>query len=92
VLPTSQRGHPTHWGSHKQLAAKALKKLAGPDLPAPLTRLEQAIKRAHAAYDKAERTHFDQQRVARQAHPDGEETSIDSGREATADDALADAE
>ena len=44
----------TRWSSHKDIAAKALKKLAGPHVPASLTRLEQAVKRAHAAYDKAE--------------------------------------
>jgi ParB/RepB/Spo0J family partition protein len=68
VLPTSQRRHPSHWGSHKQLAAKALKKLAGPHLPASLTRLEQAIKRAHTTHHKAERAHHDQQRAARRTH------------------------
>ncbi|HEX5924309.1 MAG TPA: hypothetical protein VFY45_10800, partial [Baekduia sp.] len=34
------------WSSHK-----ALKKLAGPHVPASLSKLEQAVKRAHAAYD-----------------------------------------
>jgi hypothetical protein len=92
VLPTSQRGHPTHWGSHKQLAARALKKLAGPHLPASLGRLEQAVKRAHAAYDRAERAHYDQRRAARQANPDGQEPRIDGGgAEASADEAPADA-
>ena len=90
VLPTSQRGHPSHCGSHRRLAAKALKKFVGPHLPASLTRLEQAVRRAHAAYDKAERAHYDQQRAARQADPDGQEPRIDG--ETTADEALADAE
>ena len=44
----------TRWSSHKDIAAKALRKLAGPHVPASLTKLEQAVKRAHAAYDKAE--------------------------------------
>lgn len=47
VVPTSQRSHPTRWGSHKDHAAKALKKLAGPHLPASLRQLENAVKRAH---------------------------------------------
>jgi hypothetical protein len=57
VLPASQRGHRARWGSHKQLAAKALKKLASPHLPASLTRLERAVKRAHETHAKAERAH-----------------------------------
>ena len=54
VVPASQRMPATHWRSHKDIAAKALRKLAGPHIPTSLTRLEQAVKRAHAAYDKAE--------------------------------------
>jgi hypothetical protein len=67
-VPASQRMPATRWSSHKDLAAKALRKLAGPHLPASLTKLEQAVKRAHTAYDKAERA----QREHRQAAP-GEE-------------------
>jgi ParB/RepB/Spo0J family partition protein len=55
VVPTSQRTHPTGWSSHKDLAAKALAKLAGPHLPASLKQLESAIKRAHRESEKAER-------------------------------------
>jgi hypothetical protein len=55
VVPASQRMPATRWSSHKDIAAKALRKLAGPHVPASLTKLEQAVKRAHAAYDKAER-------------------------------------
>ena len=36
VVPASQRSHPTRWSSHKDHAAKALRKLAGPHLPASL--------------------------------------------------------
>jgi hypothetical protein len=68
VVPASQRMPATRWSSHKDLAANALRKLAGPHLPASLTKLEQAVKRAHTAYDKAERA----QREHRQAAP-GEE-------------------
>ena len=50
------------WSSHKDIAAKALKKLAGPHVPTSLSKLEQAVKRAHAAYDKAETTAREQQR------------------------------
>jgi hypothetical protein len=45
----------TRWSSHKDIAARALRKLAGPHAPATLTKLEQAVKRAHAAYERAER-------------------------------------
>jgi hypothetical protein len=55
VLPASQRTHRQHWASHNDLAAKALKKLAGPHLPASLRELEKAVKRAHAEYDTAVR-------------------------------------
>jgi hypothetical protein len=54
VVPSSQRMPATRWSSHKDLAAKALKKLAGPHVPASLSKLEQAVKRAHSAFDKAE--------------------------------------
>jgi ParB/RepB/Spo0J family partition protein len=54
VVPASQRMPASRWSSHKDIAAKALRKLAGSHVPASLTRLEQAVKRAHAAYDKAE--------------------------------------
>ena len=61
----------TRWSSHKDIAAKALKKLAGPQVPATLTRLEQAVKRAHAAYDKAETAAREQQRAERhQSEPE----------------------
>ena len=44
VVPATQRSHPTRWSSHKNHAAKALRKLAGPYLPASLTELERAVK------------------------------------------------
>jgi hypothetical protein len=62
----------TRWSSHKDIAAKALKKLAGPHVPTTLARLERAVKRAHAAYDRAE-TAAREQRAERQpaeAEPD----------------------
>jgi hypothetical protein len=64
VLPASQRGLPCRWASHKQLAAKALKKLAGPHLPASLTRLEQAVKRADNVYAKADRAQHEERQAA----------------------------
>jgi ParB/RepB/Spo0J family partition protein len=71
VVPSSQRMPATRWTSHKDIAAKALRKLAGPHVPASLSKLEQAVKRAHAAYDKAEAQVREQQRAERQpAEPD----------------------
>jgi hypothetical protein len=67
VVPASQRMPATRWNSHKDLAAKALRKLAGPHVPASLTKLEQAVKRAHSAYDKAETAAREQQHTERQA-------------------------
>jgi hypothetical protein len=67
VVPSSQRMPATRWSSHKDIAAKALKKLAGPHIPASLTKLEHAVKRAHAAYDMAETAAREQQRAAREA-------------------------
>jgi hypothetical protein len=53
VVPQSQRTHPSTWSSHKDQAAKALKKLAGPHLPASLKELDRAITRAHRDYETA---------------------------------------
>jgi hypothetical protein len=61
VVPSSQRMPATRYSSHKDLAAKALKKLAGPHVPSSLTRLEHAVQRAHRAYDKAEAAAREQQ-------------------------------
>ncbi len=47
ALPASQRTYRTRWGSRKDLASKALRKLAGPHLPASLKALERAVERAH---------------------------------------------
>jgi hypothetical protein len=55
-VPQSQRSHPSNWASHKDHAAKALRKLAGPHLPGSLRQLETAVKRAHEDCARAERT------------------------------------
>jgi ParB/RepB/Spo0J family partition protein len=70
VVPSSQRMPATRWSSHKDIAAKALKKLAGPHVPTALSKLEQAVKRAHAAYDKAETAAREQQRDPVEPAPD----------------------
>jgi hypothetical protein len=53
VVPQSQRSRPTRWTSHKDLAEKALSKLAGPHLPATLKQLQRAIDRAHKDAERA---------------------------------------
>jgi hypothetical protein len=63
VVPASQRMPATRWSSHEDIAAKALRSLAGPHLPTSLTRLEQAVKRAHAAYEKTETQAREQRRA-----------------------------
>jgi hypothetical protein len=70
VVPASQRMPASRWSSHKDIAAKALRKLAGPHTPESLTKLEQAVKRAHTAYDRAERAARERQRA--QAAPDAQ--------------------
>jgi hypothetical protein len=55
VVPGSQRGHRITWESHKDIAAKALAKLAAPHVPASLKQLEKAIERAEREQRHAER-------------------------------------
>jgi hypothetical protein len=53
VVPGSQRGFRHSWSSHKGQAIKALEKLAGPYVPASLTAIERAVKKAQADHDRA---------------------------------------
>jgi ParB/RepB/Spo0J family partition protein len=77
VVPSSQRLPATRWSSHKDLATRALKKIAGPHVPASLARLEQAVKRAHATYDKAEAGAREERRAERQpTEPDADEGAV----------------
>jgi hypothetical protein len=90
VVPQSQRSHPTRWSSHKDHAAKALKKLAGPHLPASLKELEKAIARAHHEHDTAvQRVQAQAQRersVAADAASLGEEqVDVDEGADSRDD-------
>jgi ParB/RepB/Spo0J family partition protein len=77
VLPASQRMPATRWSSHTDIAAKALRKLAGPHVPASLTKLEQAVKRAHTAYDKAERNARKRQQTCEASSPAREIPSLE---------------
>ena len=54
VPPSSQRTYRQQWGSHNDLAAKALKKLAGPHLPASLKQLEKAVAAANKHAEEAQ--------------------------------------
>jgi len=54
VVPSSQRFGAKRWPSHKDHAAKALQKLAGPQLPATLKQLERAIAKAGAELHEAQ--------------------------------------
>ena len=54
VVPSSQRFGAKRWPSHKDHAAKALQKLAGPHLPATLKQLEKAIAKAGAELHEAQ--------------------------------------
>jgi hypothetical protein len=81
VVASSQRVPATRWSSHKDIAARALKKLAGPHVPISLTKLEQSVKRAHAAYDKAEIAARKQHGAACQAaEPETDDGSATSSR------------
>jgi hypothetical protein len=55
VVPGSQRGHRLRWESHKDIAARALAKLAARHLPASLKQLEKAIERDEREQRNAER-------------------------------------
>ena len=74
------------WSSHKDIAAKALKKLAGSHLPASLTGLERAVNRAHAAYEKAQAATRTPQTAEQppQAAPDTHEGADPEAEAATA--------
>ena len=53
VVPQCQRTPAIRWSSNKDLAAKALARLAGPHLPGSLRQLEAAVKRAREERDRA---------------------------------------
>ena len=86
VVPQSQRSHPTQWSSHKDHAAKALKKLAGPHLPASLKELEKAIARAHREHDMAvQQVQRERGAVADPASPGEAQVTVDQGADFGAD-------
>jgi hypothetical protein len=54
VVPSSQQYGAKRWPSHRDHAAKALQKLAGPHLPATIKQLEKAIAKAGAELHEAQ--------------------------------------
>jgi ParB/RepB/Spo0J family partition protein len=72
VLSASQRRTPTSWGSPNDQAAKALKKLAAPHLPAALTQLQRAVQQTHDAYQRAEQQARRSATRSRTRHPEQE--------------------
>ena len=83
VVPQSQRTPAIRWSSHKDLAAKALAKLAAPHLPGSLRQLEAAVKRAHEERDRAtQRARRSAQRATRaEAAADDTRRGRGAGRE-----------
>jgi len=79
VVPSSQRFDAKRWPSHRDHAAKALQKLAGPHLPATLKQLEKAVAKAGAELRDAQTP----------AHADKRKRPI-VGRDGTSRDAAAD--
>ena len=83
VVPQSQRTPAIRWSSHKDLAAKALAKLAAPHLPGSLRQLEAAVKRAHEERDRAtQRARRSAQRATR-AEAAADDTAAAAAQEAT---------
>jgi hypothetical protein len=74
VVPQSQRSQPSGWASHKDHAAKALEKLAGPHLPGSLRQLETAVKRAHEDAERAERTAAESRDASSVAQTEGQDS------------------
>jgi hypothetical protein len=82
VVPSSQRMPATRWSSHKDIAAKALTKLAGPHVPVSLSKLERAVKRAHRAFDEAETAGREQARAERERAATGpHDQAVDDERD-----------
>ena len=53
VVPTSQQTKPLNWPSHKDIALKALAKLAGPHLAPTLKALQKAVAKAEREHREA---------------------------------------
>jgi ParB/RepB/Spo0J family partition protein len=67
VVPASQQIRPLTWPSHKNIALKALTKLAGPHIAPTLKALEKAVAKANREHKDAEDALLDDQRRERDA-------------------------
>jgi hypothetical protein len=65
VLPAGQRTHPRAGARTRTSPQGRCASSPGRTSPASLSKLEQAVKRAHSAHAKAERAHLEAQRAAR---------------------------
>jgi hypothetical protein len=79
VVPSSQQFGAKRWPSHKDHAAKALQKLAGPHLPATLKQLEKAITKARAELDEAQEQAYAESRKRAVAARKASSASADAG-------------
>ncbi len=77
VVPQGQRTPPTQWSSHRDHAAKALRKLAGPHLPGSLAQLRKAVERTHQEATRAQEVNLGEGDVTGDgaAQATGEDTS-----------------
>jgi hypothetical protein len=78
VVPTSQQSKPLIWPSHKDIALKALAKLAGPHVAPTLKALEKAVAKAEREHKEALTALLDDERRA--------DTISAGANEANADD------
>jgi hypothetical protein len=77
ALPSSQRFGAKRWPSHKDHAAKALQKLAGPHMPATLKHLEKAIAKANSDLSGAqEKARSEKPKASASAVADAEKSPV----------------
>jgi hypothetical protein len=85
VVPSSQQFGAKRWPSHKDHAAKALQKLAGPHLPATLKQLEKAIAQASTELQRAQEQAYTKSRKRIAADPKATDPGADVCAEDEAD-------
>ena len=89
AVPSGQRFGAKRWPSHKDHAAKALQKLAGPHLPVTLKQLEKAVAKTSADLLEAQEANaqLGKRREAGRAASESAREAQDSTSEETGDDA-----
>lgn len=89
VVPSSQQTKPLSWPSHKDMALKALTKLAGPHIASTLKALEKAISKAEREHKEAFKALLNAKESDAQGAPEaagaGEPTSDEHHDEEPAD-------